>query len=55
MTADEEDLAMQLLRRIDASLDFMRLDLSELGRAMMRCIAILDRINGGPELADATL
>ncbi len=55
MTAAETNLAVQLLREIDTNLNLLRLDLSELGATMTRCVAILDHINRESKLADAPL
>ncbi len=47
MTADETDLAIQLLKRIEAKLDLIRSDIRDIAASLTRSIETLDRINGG--------
>jgi len=55
MTADDETLAMQLLRRIDAKVDQLIFDVCELAAGMTRCAQALDRVNDRLDGMDSRL
>ncbi len=49
MTADETNLAIELLRRIEAMVDEIRSDIRDIAASMARSIHTLERINGVPQ------
>ncbi len=52
MTVDDTNLALELLRGIDAKIDEMRSDIRDMAASMSRSIETLERINIGPRKHD---
>jgi hypothetical protein len=52
MTVDDTNLALELLRGIDAKIDEMRSDIRDMAASMSRSIETLERINSGPRKHD---